>query len=355
MRSRSRRTSLLLLLALAACGDGNEGGQGLADLAEVDEHAYAISHILYSTQTREDDEARKRAWQAYRKLVAGGRFEDVVKSSDGDAKDDGGFEGFLPVHDTAFHGAMQVLVPGQISPPVKTAIGYQIIKRHSFEEARRLDERYSIAPYGFYVPWEGQRGGGKRTKEQARKVALATAQQIRQGEKTLGEAAAPFWAAVPVPANGFLGLVRDRVSHGPVWGGLAGLPPGGVSEPIETPKGWLVAQRGPILRSLVRHILIPHLGSSARMTRTRRTREEALALASSIQKEASADPDRWNALVKKHSEDASTSARNGTLGVISNGIMPPAVEAAVFATEPGKVAAQVVESEFGFHVLLRVN
>ncbi|MBN1606911.1 MAG: peptidylprolyl isomerase [Polyangiaceae bacterium] len=86
-----------------------------------------------------------------------------------------------------------------------------------------------------------------------------------------------------------------------------------------------------------------------------RTRDEALKLAQQIAAKARQAPGEFAKLAGKYSEDTETRHRGGSLGGIvagSWGARWPQVVDALAATNPGQVS-DVVETEFGFHVLLR--
>ena len=354
-----RQTAVLLGLALtiAACGDN--GAPSSEELTESDEYAYAVSHILFSKEKHSAEEARTLAWQAWRKLQSGGSFEDVAsRSDDGQTRRAGGFVGFVPTHhDTAFSGAVQVLRPGQLSAPVLSGIGYQIIKRHPFLEGRHLEQRYKVALYGFYVPWGGQPGGKKRTKEEARALADEALATLRAGQTPLQVVAAPFLDGTRVRPDCFLGVTGDEPSRRHLFDAVKNAREGTFQGPVESPKGWAILQRRPILRSLVRDITIQYAGSRRLPggKTNMRPRKQALALAKKVLAEALADPERFEALAKKYSEDGRTVARGGTIGVVINGQLPLPYEESLMATEAGKVGPGVVETEYGFHVFLKVN
>lgn len=75
--------------------------------------------------------------------------------------------------------------------------------------------------------------------------------------------------------------------------------------------------------------------------------------AESIAKEAASGAD-FAAMAKKQSEDPSTAARGGDFGDITPGLLPPELEAAVFALKPGEVSPPV-RTRFGFHVVKLVS
>ena len=76
-----------------------------------------------------------------------------------------------------------------------------------------------------------------------------------------------------------------------------------------------------------------------------KTKEEADKLISEIRK----NPNRFAELAKKHSQDSGSSEKGGDLGWFGRGMMVKPFEDAVFKL--GQNEMQVVESEFGFHVV----
>ena len=69
--------------------------------------------------------------------------------------------------------------------------------------------------------------------------------------------------------------------------------------------------------------------------------------------EAQAAGADFEALAKKRSEDSSAE-RGGDLGSVGRGLFAPAYETAAFALKPGELSA-VIETDFGFHVIQRVE
>lgn len=98
------------------------------------------------------------------------------------------------------------------------------------------------------------------------------------------------------------------------------------------------------------HILIEYAGAMNTLPTTKRTREEARALAESIQKRAVAG-ENFAKLAETTSEDSSKS-RGGSLGSFDKGTMVAAFEEALLQLSVGGISP-VVESPFGFHVIKR--
>lgn len=85
-----------------------------------------------------------------------------------------------------------------------------------------------------------------------------------------------------------------------------------------------------------------------------RSRDEALALARQLAQRAREKPERFEELVREHSEDLARSERGGSLGGLPATQLSawPEVLDALTALAPGEVS-DVVESWYGFHVFQR--
>jgi peptidyl-prolyl cis-trans isomerase C len=101
---------------------------------------------------------------------------------------------------------------------------------------------------------------------------------------------------------------------------------------------------------LASHILIMYAGS-ARSVATR-TKTEALELAGALKRQLDEGAD-FEALARLHS-NCSSSSRGGDLGLFGRGEMVPAFDAAAFAL-PIDAMSEVVETEFGFHIIYRMG
>jgi parvulin-like peptidyl-prolyl isomerase len=85
-----------------------------------------------------------------------------------------------------------------------------------------------------------------------------------------------------------------------------------------------------------------------------RTREEALAFAQELEGRARREPQRFAELASEHSEDVATRTLGGSVGVVRAAEISryPVVLDALAALSPGEVS-RVVETGYGFHILLR--
>jgi len=132
-----------------------------------------------------------------------------------------------------------------------------------------------------------------------------------------------------------------------------GLQVGEVTPPIRMPLGYVVAQRCAVEKIGSRHILIRYKGAKNAEASVKRDAKAAGALAEKVHAEATVAGADFAALAKKYSEDGSAE-RGGELGSVGRGMFAPAFETAAFALKPGETS-KVVETDFGFHIIQRVE
>lgn len=101
---------------------------------------------------------------------------------------------------------------------------------------------------------------------------------------------------------------------------------------------------------LASHILLMYRGSS-RSTATR-TKEEAETQIAEIKQQLDAGAD-FEELAGKHS-DCPSKSRGGDLGLFARGQMVPAFDQAAFALDVDQMS-DVVETDFGYHIILRMG
>lgn len=100
------------------------------------------------------------------------------------------------------------------------------------------------------------------------------------------------------------------------------------------------------------HILIAYKGAKRAKKEITRSKDAALALAKKILAKAKKKPKGFAALAKKHS-DGPSATKGGSLGVWRKGRMVPAFDKAIAALKEGEIAAEPVETPFGYHVMIR--
>ncbi len=81
-----------------------------------------------------------------------------------------------------------------------------------------------------------------------------------------------------------------------------------------------------------------------------RSKEEAKELADSIRQQLSDNPEAFDELVMKYSDDPSVSANNGKFLKVKKGDMAKAFEDAAFALQPTEISYPV-KTKYGYHVI----
>jgi parvulin-like peptidyl-prolyl isomerase len=101
-----------------------------------------------------------------------------------------------------------------------------------------------------------------------------------------------------------------------------------------------------------RHILIMYHGSAQAPESVTRAKEEAKTLAEQLLQKIKEGGD-FAELASQYS-DCPTKIRGGLLTPFGRGKMAPAFEDAAFSLKKGEISA-VVETDFGFHIIKRVE
>jgi hypothetical protein len=103
----------------------------------------------------------------------------------------------------------------------------------------------------------------------------------------------------------------------------------------------------------VRHVLVQYTGSKNARPPISRTRDEACLRALSARDELRAGAD-FEEVVKKYSDEPGAATRSGSLGSVERKDVAAPFADAAFELHP-KEFSDVVESDFGFHVIMRME
>jgi parvulin-like peptidyl-prolyl isomerase len=354
---RGHRLGLLAaaaaLLLLPACG--KDGGSD-ASWPE-DEWTFAISLSVYqSPEGAAPSAAFARAREAMRQIESGTSFEEVARktSDDKNTAPEGGFVGFTTLREeSTLTGAIQVLKPGESRGPVLSNQAFFLLHRHSFDEARRIEQRYRAPLQGVVVSWADLPEGSPRSEAEAKKLAEEVQAGFAAGTLSM-EKARERTSATGNP-SGYIGMANRERTDDPVWNAVKDLPEGTWGPVVKGARGYVVARRIPYLRSIVRHIVVRYAGAQGRDLTVKRSREEAQARAEKALAAARAPGAKWSEVVREYTDEVPTIVVDGSVGAIGNGDLAPSIEQALVDTPPGEIHPKVVESPAGFHVLWRVN
>ena len=125
---------------------------------------------------------------------------------------------------------------------------------------------------------------------------------------------------------------------------------GQISDPVDSPYGFLIFNRVNVDAVTASHILISYKG--ALRSETNRDRRDARKLAEKILKELKSGRD-FAELARKHS-DGPSGPKGGDLERFERGQMVPEFDQAVFGLETGAIS-EVVETKFGYHIIKRTK
>lgn len=106
-------------------------------------------------------------------------------------------------------------------------------------------------------------------------------------------------------------------------------------------------------RISVKHILVRYAGSKSAGPEFTRNREEACLRAIEARDEIRAGAD-FVAMVEKYSDEPGAASRQGSVGGIERSMVVAPFADAAFELDLGQLS-DVVETDFGFHVILRTE
>jgi len=185
-------------------------------------------------------------------------------------------------------------------------------------------------------------------KEGARKVATQLVDIARRKGSNFMELVNQF---TDLPQQHEIPMMRRRPQLPPFFQQGFLLKEGQISDALEMPMGFLILKRKHLELLTASHILISYDG--AKGSTQKRSKAEAQQLALDLLKRIKAG-EKFAVLAYKNSDDKSTAQKAGSLGTFARGMMVPAFENTAFTLKPGEVS-DPVETQFGFHIILRMK
>jgi len=189
----------------------------------------------------------------------------------------------------------------------------------------------------------------ERTKEQAKIIADQLLLQIKSGSK-FDRLAKENSDDASGKRGGDLGVFTKGVMHKTFEDTTLDLDVGQHSEVIETPFGFHIIERLPVIEVHVDHILVQW--ADLKRTVSERSREEAVLIAQQAMAELDAGKS-FQAVAQKFS-DGPFGSRGGNLGWFQKGQMVPQFDEVAFALNPGDIS-EIIESAHGFHIIRRIE
>lgn len=316
-----------------------------------------VENALESGKARSKEDAKKRADEALAKARNPEvKFADVVAEytdfepsrKTGGAMGRVFSRGEMPPAFKAVEDAIFGMEIGQVSAVVESPLGFHVIMR---------DEIIEYAAAHILLQYKGSQRAKPtvtRTKDEAKKRAEELVLEARKEGADFAELAKKNSDGPSGPKGGLLGNFGPGQMVPAFETAVSAISVGTITGPVETPFGFHVIKRTkPEVPLGASHILISHKDSSRPKPTVTRTKEEAKKLADEIHAEAIKEGADFAELAKKHS-DGPSAPRGGDLGTFEKGRMVPAFEEAVFALKVGEVS-KPVETQFGFHVILRTQ
>lgn len=197
-----------------------------------------------------------------------------------------------------------------------------------------------------------QEGNATRTKAEALELAKEISAKAQAKGADFAELAKKHSEGPSGPDGGDLGNFEPGQMVPAFSEATVKLKIGEISGPVESQFGYHIIQRKKLVEDLcASHILIQYAGSSRATESIKRTKEEALKLAKEVARKAQAKDADFAALAKEHS-DGPSGPNGGDLGVFAPGQMIKSFSAATVLLKVGQVS-DPVESDFGYHVILR--
>lgn len=246
--------------------------------------------------------------------------------------------------------------PPAVTPPTPIVV---IPVAHAAAVVVSAPPTDEVCAEAIVVQWQGATGAPEtitRSEGDARVRIEALLASIESGQANFNDVArADSDARSSGNRGGLIGTYSHAdwpSQHEAIRERAFALQPGQTSEVLQAPYGWVVLHRCATEYRHTRHVLVRFAGARNAGEVTR-SRDEALVIANAVRTHIIATDADFAAIARESSEDGS-SQRGGDLGWLGRGRLAPAFEEAAFAMAVGNTS-EPVETEFGFHIIQRVD
>jgi parvulin-like peptidyl-prolyl isomerase len=328
---------------------------------------YSARHILLaykgatrSQASRTKEEAKALAEKALAEVKAPDANFATVSHQYNDDKVSDGQGGFLGIFQAGmmtpeFQTAVEQMQEGEIRL-VESPFGYHVVQRLALAQALAILTEQTAAFVAVLFPYKGGRDPEvTRAKELAAEDAGRAAAHLRRGKSF--EELPKEWDGRPLKPLWMPQVIRRgqvRPEFKPVETAAFATKVGEVSDPFDSPVGYMVLRRVPWWRFRLEHFLVMHKDSERVPPGITRTKAEAKARAEEALRKFEADPASWAKVVADYSDEPGAGDRRGSLGSVEPGTMVPEFDAVVSGIPPGGHTG-VFESRFGWHVVRRAD
>lgn len=190
-----------------------------------------------------------------------------------------------------------------------------------------------------------------RTKDEARRRAEEARTKVLAGTP-FADVARAMSDDGTGPRGGYLGGFDDGTMVKPFEDAVKALKVGEMSDLVETPFGYHVIEREPLVEVHAAHLMVSWSGAERAPAGVSRTREQARARAEEAVAKLAGGAD-WADVVRQYS-DGPLKEDGGDLGWFGRGQLASALDEVAFDLEPG-ASSGIVETPRGFHVLKRLE
>lgn len=246
--------------------------------------------------------------------------------------------------------------PPAVTPPAPVAVTPVAPAAAAVVSAPPTDE---VCAEAIVVQWQGATGAPEtitRSEGDARIRIESLLASIESGQANFNDVArADSDARSSGNRGGLIGTYSHAdwpPQHEAIRERAFALQPGQTSEVLQAPYGWVVLHRCATEYRHTRHVLVRFVGARNAGEVTR-SRDEALVIANAVRTHVIAPDADFAAIARESSEDGSAQ-RGGDLGWLGRGRLAAAFEEAAFAMAVGSTS-EPVETEFGFHIIQRVE